>query len=216
VWNPPAAGARGLTRAALVTTAVALADREGLEAVSIRRVAGELGVRPMSLYTHIASKDDLLDLMVNEVIGEAVVPEPLPEHWRDAVREIAIRSHAAFVAHPWTLEAFSRQPRFGPHALRHVEQSLAAVEGLGLDEETAATLLAVVDEYAMGNAMRTVIGPDEGELRRLLNETLEAAPDPGAFPRLAAAGAGRTRADAFEVGLDALLEGLERTLVHPR
>jgi AcrR family transcriptional regulator len=224
VWDPSAAGARGadaptprgrgLTRDAIVATAIALADTDGLDAVSIRRVAGELGARPMSLYTHIASKEDLLDLMVNEVIGEALVPEPLPGDWRAAVREIALRSHDAFLAHAWILQAFSQRPRFGPNALRHAEQSIASVAGLGLDERTAATLLAVVDEYALGHAMRALITPSEEQLRSMFAETLRTTADLSEFPHVeAAAGTATPHEDAFEIGLDALLEGLERTLV---
>ena len=74
-WNAsaPAAGG-GLTRAAIVAAAVAIADRDGLPAVSIRRVAGELGIRPMSIYTHVASKDDLVNLMLDEVDGRGTAP----------------------------------------------------------------------------------------------------------------------------------------------
>jgi AcrR family transcriptional regulator len=215
VWDPPApAGNRGsgLSREAIVTAAIAVADTEGLDAVSIRRVAGDLGVRPMSLYTHIASKEDLLDLMVNEVVAEALVPEPLPEDWRAAVREIAVRSHDAFVAHPWTLQAFSQRPRVGPNTLRHAEQSSAAVAGLGLDPETAATLLAVVDDYALGHAMRAIFTPHERKLRELLDETLRRV-DPSDFPHLTAGPVAVPRPDSFELGLEALLDGLERTLV---
>jgi AcrR family transcriptional regulator len=202
-WSQPPAGGRGLTRDAIVATAVALADREGLDKVSIRRIAAQLDVRPMSLYTHVASKEDLLDLMVDAAIAEVLVPEPLSEDWRDAVRQIALRSRDAILAHPWTIEAFGRAPRFGPNTLRHIEQSLAAVAGLGLDEQTAATLLSVVDEYALGNAMRIRISPDEVTMRRLL----EAAGAQGPVP---------PPADTFDVGLDALLDGLERTLLRPR
>jgi AcrR family transcriptional regulator len=215
VWDAPApSGNRGggLSREAIVAAAIAVADAEGLDAVSIRRVAGDLGVRPMSLYTHIASKDDLLDLMVNEVVAEAVVPEPLPEDWRAAVREIAVRSHDAFVAHPWTLQAFSQRPRVGPNTLRHAEQSSAAVAGLGLDPQTGATLLAVVDDYALGHAMRAIFTPHETKLRELLDETLRRV-DPSDFPHLTAGQVAVPRSDSFELGLEALLDGLERTLV---
>jgi AcrR family transcriptional regulator len=215
VWDAPApSGGRstGLTREAIVATAIAVADADGLDAVSIRRVAGDLGVRPMSLYTHIASKEDLLDLMVNEVVAEALVPEPLPDDWRAAIREIAVRSHDAFLAHPWTLQAFSQRPRIGPNTLRHAEQSSAAVAGLGLDERTAGTVLAVVDDYAVGHAMRAVFVPHEAQLRDLLAETLRAA-DPSEFPHLTAAQVAVPLDHSFEIGLDALLEGLERTLL---
>jgi AcrR family transcriptional regulator len=167
----------------------------------------------MSLYTHIASKEDLLDLMVNEVIAEALVPEPLPEDWRAALREIAVRSHDAFAGHTWVLQAFSQRPRFGPNALRHAEQSLSAVAGLGLDDETAATVLAVVDEYAIGHAMRGLITPSEDDLRDMFAETLRSADDLSAFPRLVQTGPVAPSDDAFEIGLDALIEGLARTLV---
>jgi AcrR family transcriptional regulator len=215
VWDAPApSGNRGggLTREAIVAAAIAVADTEGLDAVSIRRVAGDLGVRPMSLYTHIASKEDLLDLMVNEVVAEALVPEPLPDDWRAAVREIAVRSHDAFVAHPWTLQAFSQRPRIGPNTLRHAEQSSAAVAGLGLDPRTAATLLAVVDDYALGHAMRAIFTPHEAKLRELVDERLSKV-DPSDFPHLTAGEVALPRDHSFELGLEALLDGLERTLM---
>jgi AcrR family transcriptional regulator len=215
-WNAPAPDTgRGLTRDAIVAAAVAIADRDGLTAVSIRRVAAELGIRPMSIYTHIASKDDLVDLMLDEVIGEVLLPEPLPDDWREALRQIAHRSHDAFVAHTWTLEAFGQRPRFGPNTLRHVEQSLAAVSLTGLNEEAAAIVLGVVDEYTLGHAMRVLIVPDEDGLRTTIEQTLRAA-DPDAFPHLARATAGGllgAREGAFEAGLEALLDGFERTLM---
>ena len=87
VWDEPEdAGPATLSRADVVAAALALADAEGLEAVSIRRVAAELGVRPMALYTHIASKDDLVALMLHEMSGELLVPEPLPDDWREALQ----------------------------------------------------------------------------------------------------------------------------------
>jgi AcrR family transcriptional regulator len=215
-WNAPAADpGRGLTREAVVTAAIAIADRKGLRAVSIRRVAGELGIRPMSIYTHVASKDDLVDLMLDTVIAEVLLPEPLPDDWREALRQIAHRSHDAFVAHTWTLEAFGQRPRFGPNTLRHVEQTLAAAARTGLEPEAAAIVLGVVDEYTLGHAMRVLLVPDEDALRDTMEQTLRSA-DPDAFPHLAQATAGAVlgpREGAFEVGLEALLDGFERTLL---
>lgn len=215
-WNAPAPEpGRGLTRDAIVAAAVAIADRDGLRAVSIRRVAGELGIRPMSIYTHIASKDDLVDLMLDEVIGEVLLPEPLPEDWREALRQLAHRSHDAFLAHIWTLEAFGQRPRFGPNTLRHVEQSIAAASRTGLGPEATAIILAVVDEYTLGHAMRVLLVPDEDALRETIDQMVRAA-DPDAFPHLAQATAGALlgpREGAFEAGLEALLDGFERTLL---
>jgi AcrR family transcriptional regulator len=218
-WNPAATeSGRGLTRDAIVGSAVAIADREGLRAVSIRRVAGELGIRPMSIYTHVASKDDLIDLMLDAVIADVLVPEPLPDDWREAMRQIAHRSHDTFVAHPWTLEAVGQRPRFGPNTLRHVEQSIAAASRTGLPPDKAAIILGVVDEYTLGHAMRVLLIPDEGAMREQIERVLRAA-DPAAFPHLAQATAGSILGQpqgAFEAGLEALLEGFERTLLADR
>jgi AcrR family transcriptional regulator len=202
--QPPAQG--GLTRSALVSAALAIADSEGLKAVSIRRLAAELGTRPMSLYTHIASKDDLLDLMVHEALADVLVPEPMPEHWREGLAEVARHAYSTFVAHPWVLEAFSRRPQMGPNVLRHAEQSASAVAGLGLDAREAATVLEIVDDYAIGHALRAVnrAGPVP-PLPEL---------DPIEFPHLAARVAQEVfeqpYEDTFEIGLDAVLDGIER------
>jgi AcrR family transcriptional regulator len=215
-WKQPAAPAgRGLTRDAIVAAAIAIADSEGLAAVSIRRVAGELGIRPMSIYTHIASKDDLVDLMLDDVIAGVLLPEPLPEDWREAMRQLAHKSLRTFLAHSWTLEAFGQRPRFGPNTLRHVEQSIAAASRTGLAPEKAAIVLAVVDEYTLGHAMRTLLVPDEDELRGQV-EALVRAADPATFPELAQASAGSVLGPtdgAFEAGLEAILDGFERTLI---
>jgi hypothetical protein len=94
-------------------------------------------------------------------------------------------------------------------------QRAAARRAVDRRDRTAATLLAIVDEYALGHAMRALITPSEQELRDTFAETLRNTPDLSEFPHLAAAGATAPREDAFEIGLDALLEGLERRLVYP-
>jgi AcrR family transcriptional regulator len=203
-WNEPEPRAQGaLTRSAVVRAAIAIADTDGLDAVSIRRVAAQLGARPMSLYTHIASKDDLLDLMANDVIAEVLVPEPLPEHWREALAGIARHSYAAYIAHPWVLEAFSRRPRIGPNVLRHAEQSATAVAGLELDARGARTVLGIVDDYTIGHAIRAIsLGDHIPQLPDI---------DPAEFPQLARVPlAAQPLEDTFEIGLEVLLDGVER------
>jgi AcrR family transcriptional regulator len=209
VWDEPDTTATGgLSRSAVVRAAMELADTEGLDAVSIRRVAAKLGVRPMSLYTHIASKDDLLDLMLNETIGEALVPEPLPEDWREALRQIARYSYDAFVAHSWVLRAFARREQLGPNVLRHGEQSAAAVAGLELEIPDIWTVLGTVDDYVIGHALRTLSARKEGDPRQLLPEF-----DPAEFPNLARATEDFDLAppdEAFEIGLELVLDGIEK------
>jgi AcrR family transcriptional regulator len=180
-----------LTRAAIVLAAMEIADAEGLDAVSIRRVAAKLSARPMSLYTHIASKEDLIALMLNEAVGEVLLPEPLPGDWREALRAIARRSYREFLAHPWTLEALGRASRIGPNLLRHGEQSEAAVAPLGLARDDAWHVLRLVDAYTIGQAITVA----SMERVRELHDDFDDVPDPP---------------DAFEVGLETVLDGVER------
>jgi AcrR family transcriptional regulator len=199
----------GLTRAAIVATALAVADAEGIAAVSIRRVAAELSARPMSLYTHIASKDDLVDLMVNEVIAEVLVPEPLPADWRAALTAIAHASFVAFQRHAWALDAFGSRSRLSPSALRHADQSARAVASLDLDAPTRLTVLAILDDYAIGHAVRAAA------LERMGGK-VPIEIDPVRFPEMAALAPGgelRPLENSFELGLQIILDGIERRLL---
>jgi AcrR family transcriptional regulator len=204
VWDEPSEPDAGaLNRAAIVGAAIATADAEGLDAVSIRRVAAALEVRPMSLYTHVASKDDLLDLMVNEVVGSALVPEPLPTDWRDAMRAVAVHSYRTFLAHSWALEAFGRRPHVGPNIMRHAEQSAAAVAPLGLAPDEAWLVLGILDEFTLGNAMRGVMF-DEETVRRRFPDI-----DPEVYPHLDRLGFPHAdREKGFAEGLEVVLEGI--------
>lgn len=220
-WDE-AAGAKGgrggpratLTRARLVATALEIADAEGLGAVSIRRVAARLGARPMSLYTHIASKDDLVALMLDEVSAELLVPEPLPQDWRAALRAIARQALDAYLAHPWMLSAFGRRPPVGPNHLRRGEQSAIAVAGLGIDPADAWTALRIVHEWTMGHALHVVTLREDTQLERQL-----AGADPEAFPQMAKvfpALRGRPHDTSFDAALDVLLDGIEQRFLERR
>ncbi len=192
----------GLSREAIVRTGIELADRGGLGAVSIRRIAAALGVRPMSLYTYVASKQDLLTLMADEVVADEMVPAELPEGWREALRAIARNSHAAFVAHSWVVELAGCRSRLGPGAPLQAEQLLTAIAPLRLSPGAAWTVLFIVSDYTAGHAMRVTSSGDAGypsvDLARCpnLSAVLEAAPDHGAA--------------TFEDGLDILLDGIAR------
>lgn len=194
-----------LERDRIVSAAVRLADREGLEAVSIRRLAGELRVRPMSLYTYIASKDDLLSLMRDAVVAEVIIGEELPPDWRAALRVIATRSRHVFVSHPWILEISGGRPNLGHNALRHAEQLLAAVSSLRLDPSDAWQVLFIVNDYTLGHALRLAHSP---------GGVPSGYPsfDPVRFPHLSNAEGGiaaQRDMATFEKGLDALLAGIE-------
>ncbi len=187
----------------LVAGAVALADREGLAAVSIRRVAAELAIRPMSIYTYITSKAELLDLMAEAVVSEVLVTPPLPKDWRVAVETIAVQSHHAFVAHPWLAAISHDRPDLGANALQHAEQLLAAIAPLDLPATEAWEVLFIINDYTLGHALRVAHAPPP---------TAGNYPpfDPQQFPRLAATihSARRRSDDTFVAGLSRILDGI--------
>jgi AcrR family transcriptional regulator len=197
-----------LSRQAIVATAIAIADHEGLAAVSIRYVAARLATRPMSLYTYIAAKEDLLALMADEITGEVILSDPLPDDWRPALRMIAQRSHEVFVAHPWVLEIAGRRARLGHNAIRHAEQLLSAVAPLGLSAPDAWSVLSIVNDYTLGHAMRVTQSAKEPAVGY---PQFDVAAAPHLARALPTAELRRDR-DTFETGLDTVLDGIERRL----
>src|ERR1700742_1594218 len=133
IWarpEPPGRGPRAaLGRKQIVDVALQIADAEGLDAVTMRRLGTELRAGAMSLYHYFQSRDELLDLMGDAVAAEMLVPS-LPGDWRPALRAIALKSRAAFLSHPWLLLTLQDRPRVSPNLLRHIEQSSQAVAPL--------------------------------------------------------------------------------------
>src|SRR5919204_5698034 len=133
IWMREEPGARraGLSREQIGQAAVEIADAEGFEAVSMRRVARELGAGTMTLYHYVRNKDELLALMWNEVMSDLILPDrQLSGSWQQVLARIARASREAFKAHPWVFEALGQPAQSGPNALRHFEQSMAAVSEL--------------------------------------------------------------------------------------
>jgi len=165
---PSPADRAAVRRRAIVTAAVAIADRDGAEALSMRSLAEQLGLGTMTLYTYVADKDELLDLMLDAVSAEMLVPEPMPADWREALTAIARRTRDTLDAHPWIFDSNARRPRRRLNTLRHIEQSLAAVEPLDAADAAGAILMAV-DDYVVGHVYRSRMR------RRLLREHRAAA-----------------------------------------
>ncbi|WP_051866128.1 TetR/AcrR family transcriptional regulator C-terminal domain-containing protein [Streptosporangium roseum] len=207
-----------LTREAIVRAAIEVADGEGLDAVSIRRVATELGARAMSLYTHIERKEDLFDLMADEIGAEVLVRGELPGDWREAITVIAWREREVMSRHPWMVDLVARHPRVGPNGLRHLEQSLAALATLEVEQGRKHAILAAVDDYVRGFAIREVLereaprkeGWTEAERDAFMQPYLRTLIDSGEFPHLALMlGDGIPGVDDnFERGLRWLLDGV--------
>ena len=225
-WNrEPTAEAKkgGLSREAIVAAALEIADAEGLEAVSIRRIATKLDARPMSLYTHIEHKGDLVDLMLDEVMSGALLPGPVPDDWREALRQIAQGTRATARAHPWMIASAFRRPRLGPNFLRHIDQSLAAVASLPLPFERKRAVLLAVDTYTLGFARWETVSPKAGGAacakgdaempsKEEIDAYLREQAASGEYPHLAAIAASDltlgVKPVSFEAGLEWLLAGI--------
>jgi AcrR family transcriptional regulator len=135
----------------IAEAAVHIADTEGFDALSMRRLAAELGAGTMTLYHYVRTKDELLTLVTDTVMAEVVVPEdePLPGEWRAAMTVLANRSRDALLRHPWILD-IADDPPIGPNSVRHFDQTLEAVSSLDADLATKLDVVSAVDEYVFG------------------------------------------------------------------
>jgi AcrR family transcriptional regulator len=190
-----------LSRHAIAAAALAIADAEGFEAVSMRRVAQKLKVGTMSLYYYVKTKNDLVAVMDDALMSEALLPA-VPRNWKRAITEIATRTHSLFVRHPWALISMQSAPP-GLNAMRHMEQCLEALADTSMTAKQKITLLAIVDDFVFGHALRQAASK-----RAVDTEFAEAQMASGNFPRVAEIfGGGRieTGADRFQAGLRLLL-----------
>lgn len=210
-----------LGRAELAAAAIRVADSEGIDAVSMRRLAIELEVGTMSLYHYVRTKDELLALMIDELLLEVVVPGQLPRDWRQAMTAIARRSRQSLRRHPWVFDIVG-DPTIGPNAVRHFDQSWQAVEGLDVDLTTKLDIITAVDEYTFGSCLmerQRFSGHDDPGMLRYIERLL----DDGSYPALLALADeygtdelwARIQAHAadeerFERNLARLLDGFDR------
>jgi AcrR family transcriptional regulator len=219
------------TREQIAAAALRIADQDGFDAVTMKRIAGELGAGTMTVYYYVRNKTDVVALMHDAILASVLIPGPeLPGGWRDAVAAIARRTRQVLMAHPWSLASLG-DAQFGPNALRHLEQSLAAVAGTGLPAAARLELLAAVDDYVVGNAVHSVESLARARAAGADPATAAAVIDYGAtqlqtgeFPELSAlyresAGAQAAEqsgppmteaalASQFERGLQAFLDGV--------
>ena len=231
----PPGPARGLSRSDIVAAAVAVADAEGADAVSMRRIARELGVGAMSLYWHVASKEELLHLMFDRLNGETEVPEPTGD-WRADLGRYARDVRAALLRHPWAIDVAGSGPPSGPNNARNGERLLASLDGLGIPLATQMQIVTTVATYVLGAALREVQeircqhAADEAkaamtdeEVDRLRAEFRQRIAGSGRYPhivRLMDSGidpdAPETRDERFEFGLGCVLDGIAARLAAGR
>jgi len=228
--HPPRRAA-ALSREEIVRAAMNVADAEGPDAINMRRIARELRAGTMSLYWHIRSKEELLDLMIDSIVGEPEVPEPSGD-WRADLRAIARSTRDTLHRHRWAVNFMGGRPPLGPKSLRTLERALSVFDGLGLDKATEMTMLTAVNTYVLGAVLREIqemngdhymaevfAGLSEAEKQALLKEFTERIRGAGRFPHMVAMmaegvdpDAPETRDERFEFGLDCLLDGIAARL----
>jgi AcrR family transcriptional regulator len=203
-----------LSRELVLDSAVKLADRGGLESLSMRKLGQELGVEAMALYYHFANKDEVIDGMVDLVFGEIDLPFSGAD-WKTAMRQRALSLRDVLLRHRWALALMESRRKPGPANLRHHDAVIGSLLSSGLDMPTIAHAYSLLDSYIYGFAlfaMNLPFDPSE-EVAELGEATLRAFPV-DAYPNLVAyISAMRpdySHGDEFEYGLDLILDGLQR------
>jgi AcrR family transcriptional regulator len=214
--------ARTLEHRQIAEAAIAIADDHGLDAVSMRRLANVLGVATMALYRYVASKEDILWLMVDAAIGSGDDPDGKPDDWRVVVRHFAKYQRAALVRHPWLFEVGARIAiHLTPNRMALTEHALASLDGLGLDVDTQMAILGTVScyvwgasgsEMAMAMLMRNKGWETRDDLRKAYGSQMSWLMSTGQYPRYHHYIHNATRKDdaawRFGFGLDCLIEGI--------
>lgn len=160
--NPRIGPSGPLSREKIVIAAVALADEDGLDAVTMRRVADRLGAGAMSLYRHVSDKNELITAMVDRVTAEHPYPDASALDWRECMHIVARQDWSAFLAHPWMLTASETvTPPFGIASLAAMDWALSALDELNLAPDAAARAIMTINTYVQGSA-RVLLGDRQG------------------------------------------------------
>lgn len=219
LWGMEAAGTRGpkrgLSLEGIVDAAIAVADAEGYAALSMKRVAEELGRTAMSLYRYVDSKTTLIELMSDRVLGLPPAPDPALG-WRDGLRQWALAEYELAVRHPWWLEIPMTTPPLGPNNMAWLNAGLTILERTGLPAAVRLRLVMNLTLYVIGR-MRLSLELGQADADDDTFEQLFATLDQGRFPALLTAAAEGAFEDAeidweradFEFGLDRTLDGYE-------
>ncbi|MDQ6661847.1 MAG: TetR/AcrR family transcriptional regulator, partial [Chloroflexota bacterium] len=226
------AGRGGLTLKAIVTAAIDIADTDGVDALSMRNVAKRLGVGTMSLYTHVPSKTDLIDLMFDTAYGQLYEsiesPSKQPGGWHGALRFIANRNWNLYRRHPWMLQITTGRPVLGPHATIKYEAELRPLDKLGLSDVEMDAVLTLILTHVEGCARAQAIldrtqhdtGMTDVEWWVTREPLLEKIIDPTRFPVATRVGtaAGQEYQGAsspefaFTFGLERILAGIDELI----
>ncbi len=218
-WTPRknAAPRRTLSRESIVTAALKLLRAEGIDALSMRRVATELGTGAASLYAHVAHKEELLDLVLDEVLGEIDLPVPDATRWRQQVTALWTDSHAALARNGDIARVLLGRVPLGPNSLRIAETTMAILRAGGVPDQAVAWAVDVVGSFVAATAIETAehvnlqrAGGDPTEYYGQVRRYMQALPA-DRFPVTTALTAELTAGDGddrFGFGLELLVSGL--------
>jgi AcrR family transcriptional regulator len=203
-----------LSRARVLDAALRLADEGGIEAISMRKLAQALGVQAMSLYNHVANKDDILDGIVDIVIGEIEVPD-LAMDWKMAMRRRAISAHGVLLRHPWASLVIMSRANVGPANLRYVDATLGCLREAGFSFEMADRAWNAIDSHIYGFTLQELKFPfDPQEYSEAAKHGLSLIPvDRYPYMNQLTHHVMEGRYDGihdFEFGLELILDGLDR------
>jgi len=204
-----------LSKDRVLRAAVALADEGGIEALSMRRLARELGVEAMSLYNHVANKDEILSGILELVATEVELPAP-EDDWKTAVRRSAISSRDTYLRHPWASSLSLSRQSGGPSQLRRADGILRALREAGFSSDVIYHAFHILDAYILGFTVQHLSFPYQGEeLAGMANTFIQQLPA-DEYPDLVEHIREHLEPEhgdkgGFELGLDLILDGLERT-----
>jgi AcrR family transcriptional regulator len=205
-----------LSKERVLRAAINLADKGGIGSLSMRRLAQELGVEAMSLYNHVANKDDILDGIVDVVFGEVGLP-PRGADWKTAMSQRAISAREVLSRHPWAIGLMESRSRPGPATLRHHDAVIGSLREGGFSIAMAAHAFSVLDSYIYGFALQQINLPfDTSEEAAKLAENIFGRLPVNEYPHLTELTTrhvlqpGYNYGDEFEFGLALILDGLER------
>ncbi len=205
-----------LRRDRVLHTAVAFADEHGMASLTMRKLGEALGVEAMSLYNHVANKDDLLDGMIDVVFGEIGLPSG-EAGWKTAMRQRAVSAREVLSRHRWSIGLMESRTTPGPATLRHHDAVIGSLRGAGFSIPMAAHAFSVLDSYIYGFALQEASLPFEsGEETAELAEAIMSQMPAGAYPHLTELAVehvlqpGYAYGNEFDFGLDLILDGLER------
>lgn len=211
--DPQKGRRKTLNRDRVVAAGVALADAEGIGALTMRRLGGALEVEGMALYNHVRNKDDLLDGMLDRVAGEIDLPD-CGSDWRDHARRRAISAHAALMRHPWAAALWTSSINLGPARMRYLDSALRCLREAGFPPGLLDRAFHTIEDHIFGHALQALGFPlDEDQMKQEGEHFLDSFPVED-HPDLAAHIRYHLQhhedGDGFEFGLDLIIDSLEQ------